>query len=353
VKWLPEELHGDLWPYVLTLLPPDLEGEARAAGALRRARGVSGAPELLRLFLAYGVTRLSLKGVVAWAAATGVSSISAPALFYRLRDSTAWLSRLLAEVLSATLEPVHGPSGYRLRVIDATSISGPGATGTDWRVHALADPMTGNLVAIEITDRFAGESLAQVPLQPGDLVVGDRGYAHARGIAAAVRAGADVVVRINPDTLRLYDASGHRATEAELEPQVPTLGAAEFDLRLPEPPASWNSHKTWPLRKAASWRPVRLIAIRPRAGTLIWVLTTAPQERLDKVTVMETYRLRWQIELLFKRLKSLLDFAELPARTEPLARAWLLARLLAAALTERLVNLEPAFSPWGYRLGTS
>lgn len=347
-----EQLHEDLWPYVLTMLPDDLDMHAREYGALRRARGVKGAAVLVRLFLAYGVTRLSLKGVVGWAEAAGVSSISAPALYYRLRDGATWLSHLLADVLGANLEPIRGPAGYRLRVIDATSISGPGAKGTDWRVHAMADPTTGNLTAIEITDRFVGEGFTQVPLQPGDLVVGDRGYAHARGIAAAARAGADVVVRINPDTIRLYDVDHHRTSQRVLEAQVPKVGAVEFDLWMPEPPERWNSHQSWPLRKAASWTPVRLTAIRPREGRIIWVLTTAPRERIDKVTVLEVYRLRWQIELLFKRLKSLLDFGELPARTEPLARAWLLSRLLAAALIERLVNTEPAFSPWGYRIGT-
>ncbi len=345
------DLHGDQWPYVLTLLPTDLETEARACGALRRARGVKGAAELLRLFLAYGVTRLSLKGVVAWAVATGVSSISAPALYYRLRDSTAWLGRLLAKVLSMNLAPIHGPSGYHLRVIDATVICGPGATGTEWRVHAVADPTAGSLVNIEITDCHGGEGLTRAAVQPGDLVVGDRAYGHARGIAAAVRDGADVLVRINPDTIRLYTAGGQRADLAWLEPQVPAVGAVELDLQMPEPPENWRSHQAWPLRRAASWTHVRLIAIRPREGSLIWVLTTAPRERLDKVTALEVYRLRWQIELLFKRLKTLLDFGELPAHTEPLVRAWLLARLLAAALADRLVNIEPAFSPWGYGIG--
>ena len=81
--------------------------------------------------------------------------------------------------------------------------------------------------------------------------------------------------------------------------------------------------------------------------------TTAPRERLDRATVLEIYRLRWQIELLFKRLKSLLDFDELPAHTEPLVRAWLLARLLAAALADRFVNIEPAFPPGDTALESS
>ena len=193
-----DAVHDDLWPYVVTLLPTDVEAQARATGALRRARGVANAVTLLRLVLAYGVSRLSLKGVVAWAAGAGVSTLSAPALYYRLRDSAPWLSAVLAAVLSRELAPVTGPAGYRLRALDATSLSGPGATGTDWRVHALADPTTGRLIAVEVTDRFQGESFARVPLQSGDLVLADRGYAHARGILAAVRAQADGGAGLTP-----------------------------------------------------------------------------------------------------------------------------------------------------------
>ncbi len=343
-----DDLHGELWPYVLTVLPPDLDAHAREAKALRRARGVKNAADLLRLFLAYGLTPLSLAGVTAWATAAEVASISAPALFYRLRDGVEWLSRLLASVLADTLKASPGPSGYRVRIVDATSISRPGSEGTDWRVHVLADPVSGKLAAVEVTDAHGGEGFARHPLGPDDLVLGDRGYAHARGIATAKRSGADVLVRINLATLRLCDMERRRLAWEELESRVPRVGALEIELMMPEPPASWNSHKTWPLRRAESWALVRLIGVRPRTGRTIWLLTTAPKERLSTSAVIELYRLRWQIELLFKRLKSLLAFDALPARTEPLARAWLLSRLLAAALVERLTYVEPALSPWGY-----
>ena len=50
--------------------------------------------------------------------------------------------------------------------------------------------------------------------------------------------------------------------------------------------------------------------------------------------MLEAFRLRWQIELAFKRLKSLLGFDRLPAKGEALARGWLLAHLILALLTE-------------------
>ena len=65
---------------------------------------------------------------------------------------------------------------------------------------------------------------------------------------------------------------------------------------------------------------------------------------------MALYRLRWQIELLFKRLKSLLHRDTLPSRQGPTAKSWMLARLIAAALAQRLVQPSGPLSPWGYEL---
>jgi hypothetical protein len=63
---------------------------------------------------------------------------------------------------------------------------------------------------------------------------------------------------------------------------------------------------------------------------------------MPAIGILGLYRLRWQIELLFKRLKSLLHLDALPSREGPTAKSWMLARLIAAALAQRLVpeNLE-------------
>ena len=58
----------------------------------------------------------------------------------------------------------------------------------------------------------------------------------------------------------------------------------------------------------------------------------------------------WQIELFFKRLKSLLHLDALPSRQGPTAKSWMLARFLAAALAQRLVQPAGPLSPWGYEL---
>ena len=99
-----------------------------------------------------------------------------------------------------------------------------------------------------------------------------------------------------------------------------------------------------------AWIPARAVAARTRLGEVIWLLTTLPTEQANSSELMQIYRLRWQIELLFKRLKSQLHLDTLPSRQGPTARSWMLARFLAAALAQELVQPAGPLSPWGYQL---
>jgi len=338
------------WPYVLTLLPANLEASARESGALVRARGVPNAEALLRVVLAYALSDLSMKDVAAWAEASGLAEITASGVFYRVREAEGWLSELLGRLLEQEVPSAQNGVLWA-RIVDATVITGPGAQGTEWRAHVLADPATGGFRAVELTDARVGESYALHPMRPGEVVLGDRGYARARGIWAATQRGAEVVVRVNPHAIRLCGPDRTVLRVLEEEHRVGPTGVMTFDIIIPIPPESaTRSHKTWPLSRAIDWVPARLAAARTRRNEVIWVLTTLPADRADPAQVMDLYRLRWQVELLFKRLKSLLHLDSLPSRQGPTARSWMLARLLGAALAQKLVRPSGAFPPWGYRL---
>jgi len=69
--------------------------------------------------------------------------------------------------------------------------------------------------------------------------------------------------------------------------------------------------------------------------------------------VLEYYRFRWQIELVFKRLKSILAVGHLPKHDDQSSRAWLYGKLFVALLTQKLVRLGSSISPWGYDLGST
>ena len=57
-----------------------------------------------------------------------------------------------------------------------------------------------------------------------------------------------------------------------------------------------------------------------KAAGYVLLLTSLDAGRAAAADVLALYRVRWQIELVFKRLKSLLDLAALPAKDPDLAR---------------------------------
>ena len=341
-------LHEGQWEYVRTLLPVDLDDSARRTKALVRCRNVPDAAALMRMALAYAVSDLSLKDVAAWASAMELAEITGPGLFYRLRESETWLEQVLAQVLGEQLPQAVG--GWPVRVVDATVINGPGPKAVQWRAHVLVNPSTGGFRSVELTDDSGGEKLARHPVKKGELVLGDRAYGTARGVYAVRQAEAHVVVRFNPATLRTCDDQRRRIFLEEKEAEVPATGVVEINVTLPVPPERTKSHKTWDSSKAIAWIPVRAVAARTRKGEVIWILTTLTSLELPSIAVLGLYRLRWQIELFFKRLKSLLHLDTLPSREGPTAKSWMLARLIASALAQRLVQPSGPLSPWGYRL---
>ena len=83
------------------------------------------------------------------------------------------------------------------------------------------------------------------------------------------------------------------------------------------------------------------------------VFTTFPAAEFTAGEVLEWYRTRWQVELVFKRFKSLTELGHLPRHDEQSARAWLYGKLFVALLVEKLIGHARAISPWGYELGSA
>jgi hypothetical protein len=357
------------WPSLLARLRDlvDLEGSARACGALRRRRGVADASVLLRLALVYGGTRLSLRGTVAWAAAAGVADLSDVALLYRLQGAEGWLGWLVRELLSKELAALGAgvavPGGWRVRLVDGTGIglAGPGGKAA-FRLHAAFDLAARRFDALELTGGGEAESLARVTAAPGEVLVADRFYAKAKGIHQVVAQGGHVVIRRGLTACRLLGVDGRKLdakTILALARGHPTLdlpvlvpaaeggGAPALPARLiirRKPPQAAERARVRAVRKAAR----QGYAAQPKqieAAAYFMLMTTLPPAAMAADAVCALYRLRWQIELAFKRLKSLMGLEEIDAREPRLAKAAVCAKLILAILAESLLGRVLALSP--------
>jgi len=340
------------WQHLLSCLPSslDLDASARDTEALRRRRQISSGSDLLRLALAYGPCGLSLRGAAAWASMNGLGSLSNVAVLKRLRGAADWLESIVGSLLSDIGFPGF-PSGYRLRLTDGTCVSAPGSKGTDWRVHASYDPGAGRFCHLEITDGRGAESLTRGPVVPGDIIIADRGYAQAKGLHRVSEDGGNFLVRTGWNMLKLYHPDGSvldlfsTLPEAgdccSLERKVlirDGAGACSVPARLivvRKPQEAANQEKRR-LRRIASKKGQKLHENSLKAAEYVLLVTSLPEEDFDIETVMSLYRLRWQIELAFKRLKSIVQMNRLPAKDPDLARTWLATHLIAALLIERM-----------------
>src|SRR5918998_1452705 len=310
----------------------------------------------------------------AWAGASGLADLSDTAVMKRLRQAAPWLGEVAGALLrrAAAVPPTPGPlPGRRLRIADGSMITGPGGA-PEWRLHATYDPVAARLTGLELTDERGAESFDRTDWRPGDVALGDRRCARPPALRRILAAGADFIVRTGWTRLRLPDADGaplawervfgdlgigevaERAVSVDHSGKGGrSRGDAVFPARLivrrlaPEAAARAAKAQHRRQNRCRSRRPLQPLTVR--ATGYLMLVTSLPAE-VSAAEVLEAYRLRWQVELAFKRLKSLLGLGRLPAKGEALARSWLLAHLIVALLIEDtsrqlLESLPPPAAP--------
>ncbi len=350
------------WEVILRHLPEGWEDKALELGAMTRARGFESPEALLRTLLIHLSQGCSLRETVVRAQEGGIACVSDVALFKRLRASGEWLRWMAGGLLGgASWTGVHD-GGLRARAVDATVVSEPGSTGTDWRLHYAIDLKSLNCDHFELTDATGGESLLRVPISPGDLLIGDRAYGGAPGVRHTVQSGGHVLIRLRLNGLRLATPRGvafsplHRARHLEAgeigEWPVCALGAGEpirgrvCAVRKSRAAAAEAEKR---LLKECSKKGKKPTPAALDAANFVLLFTTISVQALSRWDVCELYRARWQIELAFKRLKSIMALGHLPKHDPESCKAWLHGKLFVALLLERTLESARAFSPWGYR----
>jgi hypothetical protein len=349
------------WDLVKRLLPEGWEHKARELGAVRRLRGVGSVESLLRILLLHLADGCSLVETALRCGQSGLGRISSVGIFKRLRAADRWLAWMAAGLWRN--KPVA--SGHRCLAVDATTVREQGQTGSLYRVHWCVDLRSLQCQFMEMTDVHGGEKMARFPIHRGDLILGDRGYSNPNGVDHVRRGGGHVLIRANPLSLPLYRKKNGRKINVIARLRGTKIGQVRV----------WS---TWVKGPAGRWHRGRLVAVkRSRAATareirrrkkilqsrdrklgrrgrilagyfLIW--TSVPARQMKARTVLRTYRYRWQLELVFKRLKSIMGLGQLPKYSDASSRAWLNGKLLVALLVERLWQNAEHFSPWGYRL---
>jgi hypothetical protein len=356
------------WQVLLSLFPPEWEELGRTTGAVTRLRGFDSLNDLLRTLLLHVGCGWSLRETAVQAKLAGIADVSDVTLLNRLRQAEDWLRQLCQQLWrdnGVDLEPAL--KGCPVRVVDATIVKEPGKTGGQWRIHYSLRLPALECDHFELTPargKNTGERLGRFTFQAGELVLADAGYSHPPGIASVVRQGADVCVRVNPGSLPLWQ---HPGRPFPLLRKLETLRragqTAEWQVGVQDG-EQWIAGRICAIRKSeeairrAQRKLTRKQQQRKRTVTplarqyacYIFVFTTLPQKAATARQVLECYRLRWQIELTFQRLKSIAQLGHVPKQDDQSSRAWLYGKLFVSLLSQKLTRVGRAISPWGYYL---
>jgi hypothetical protein len=309
----------------------------------------------LRLVLHQAGTSSSLRATTALAAAIGVVSISAVSLHQWMKKLGPYLTALLGQMVPTTSFAPAMWGGFHVIGGDATTVQRPGSKGTTARVHyalRLADLTPRH---IEVTDEHGGETARRFRAEKGELWLLDRGYANPPGVAAIRTPGAHIIVRHNRGTLPLYDKQGKRLDVAALLRDTTDRETAHQrrafvhfgDERIP-------GRVCWLRVPEDKVEAVRQRAKREAEGVcdeetlyaaeFVVVFTTVLQE-LTAAQVLELYRARWQIELEFKRSKSIRELDRLPNFLPETIHSWICAKLLLQLIATRIASPAEDFPP--------
>lgn len=356
------------WQDVLRWLPSDLDTLALATGSIQKRREIRTGAQLLRLACGYAVLDLSLRSTAAWARTQGIADLSDVAVYKRLSAAPPFLNELLLRLLQRRVAlPRMGALPWRIRIVDSTTVSAPGSTGADWRIHASYNPEVGEFDALEVTDAKGAEHLERGEPKEGELVLADRGYAHASRILAVRESGAHVLVRVGHSAVPMWAASGERfdpvrwarrkrphagrppaVEEADVVLRGDDGGACTARLLVVRKSREATEQERQRISRERSKKGRTPTARTLAAAAYTFLLCTVPASEAPATLLAELYRVRWQVELAFKRWKSLLDLGELRAREPGLAKCYILAKLVAAVLADSISRAPRAFSPWGY-----
>lgn len=224
---------GWSWASVRQFLPFDLDGLAVKSGCLTRRRGVRGGEDLARTLMLVGLPNTTIERASQLALECGLAKMNSTALFKRLRGSEDFLKEMFRETLRHAVDVGERWQKFRLLAVDATVLCGPGAKGTNQRLHTVYDLSKGLPLSMELTGPEGGEALwRHHSFGHGDLLLCDSGYGYNKSFMWALNLGASFLIRFNFATVTLFDEQGRRILAENADATIPDTGTTQMTVKM-------------------------------------------------------------------------------------------------------------------------
>jgi len=334
-------------------LPSNLSETASKYGVIKRRRKIQEAPELLVMVMLYATAGLSLRLLSAIASLLGIASVSDEAWRKKLQRCDAWLSHILNDVLPSSRlskEETVVARNLQIEIVDATNIMQEGKAGDTVRVHTRYSLPGGNIAEAIVADKHSAESIKHFTIEQGHLYIADKVYGKGDNFAHVISHNAHALFRITPSHVSLsMDLRGKekldmaaRLTETKQDVlDIPCFIRTTSGNRVPvrviasRLPDGKRAKATKRVKRKASKEQTKNI----RTSTFTyagWVIViTSLSSDYSPHDILKLYNLRWQIELLFKRIKQFFKLKRLKAASMKNSRVIVLTLLILWAISER------------------
>lgn len=348
---------------ILTLLPKGYKEACWETKAMSRRKGIQDEDTLLKLCLYYAYDH-SLIDVKNYAHMENIATISDVGFMKRFINCGEWIKWILENMTQKEIISYEKPDllkEYRVMAIDASDIAQKGAVKQYWHLHYAVNLFTLSSEMFKITTEDTGETLKNFELQPKDLVFADRIYGSISGIEYCQKTGADFILRLRNKAFNLYDNKGNQIQLSDLLKEVDAVTGKDFTVFYKSSDKEMKPVRLCAIRKdekaikqaeksikrKESKKQIELSEDTKFTHNYFFVITSL-DENFTCEQILALYKLRWQVEMVFKRYKSILNMGSIPTKTKASSEVWLNCKMLIALLIEKLISTVD-FSPCDLR----
>ncbi len=244
--------------------------------------------------------------------------------YQTIMSDTAWRKQILKiapDFFEATKEcldeAIKNDTKQNKYALDATNLSIKGNKNNYFRIHTEYDINNCYVKYALITDNHTAESMTHFPIDEGSIYFADRAYGKAKQFEYIINNKADFIVRISPFHIKLYK-------DCECKEKVDlyeNIVNEKFSLKC----FFKSKDKVFPIRIIGIKKPrekqknsekkVKRKAQKNQYKaseksiefSKWFIVATSVNVTATDEEIAEAYRKRWQIELFFKRMKTLLN----------------------------------------------
>ena len=346
---------------IMELMPIGWEEKAKELKAIERSRKIATAEELLRMILLYLTSGGSFGKTSAILRLTDENSLNKNAVYERIVKSRDWLKWLCENTSRNVGELVEKPEWLKDKkvcLIDASDVSKKGSNGSDYKLHYNVELFNLEMREMHITESSVGEKFQNFKkLGTDDIVIADRAYGSLKSIKYLKEKNCGFILRLKAGAFNFYDSEGIKIELSDCFEELKE-GESSDKILFYKEKEKLLSIRVCGMRKSKEMEQKGLKQIkhsntRHMRGKVskkqaiynkYILLATSCDREIKSEYIVELYRMRWEIELVFKRIKSIFSYGEMPSKLEKTAESWFYGKLLLSYICESLVN-KGRFSP--------